>query len=185
MTLVSIEEFAGYLKLDLNTLDAYTAQLMLDGAIEAVIEYCGWHIAPVVSELVTVDGSGTALQPLPTLNLLAVDSIEENGRSLDVSQVDWSTNGLVEKRSGGRWTGRRRGVTFGISHGYAAAPRWLVTLICAAAGRAFNTPLGRVQETAGDQSISYLGGRGAVAVPPGTVLLLPFEQKMLDRLAYS
>jgi hypothetical protein len=184
MALVTIEQFAGYLKRSLTDLDAYTAQLMLDGACEAVIEYCGWHITPVLTETVTVDGTGTPVQTLPTLNLVALDSVQENGVALDVARIDWSSNGVMEKRLGGIWTTRRRGVTAGIQHGYDVTPGWIVTMICAAAGRAFTTPLGRMQETAGDQSITYSAPRSptAEAAPPGTVALLGFEKKMLDRI---
>lgn len=177
--MVRIEDFASYVKRDLDALDAYTAQLLLDGAEGLVTEYCGWHVSPEISEQVDVDGTGTAILPLPTLNLISLDSVSENGRLLDVAGIDWSVNGLLEKRHGGDWTGRRRGVSASITHGYAATPGWLVTMICALAGRAFTTSLGNVvQETAGGESISYARG-GADA---GAVSLAVMEMRMLDRI---
>lgn len=182
--LVTIEQLSGYLKRGFTDLDAYTAQLMIDGTCAAVTEYCGWHIAPVVTETVTVDGTGTLIQTLPTLNLLSLDSVDENGLHLDVDRIDWSANGIMEKRSGAWWTGRRRGVIADISHGYEVTPSWVTTLICAAAGRAFVSPLGVAQESAGGESITYTVPRPPtlVTAPPGTVVLLAFEKKMLDRI---
>jgi hypothetical protein len=184
MSIVVIEDFASYLKRDLGELDAYTAQLLLDGASDLVTEYCGWHITPVISETVTVDGTGTLIQTLPTLNLVSLDTIAENGRALDVSRIDWSANGLLEKRWVNCWTGRRRGIVAGITHGYAQTPGWMTTLICAMAGRAFNSPLGILSETAGGESITYTVPRPPTlaTAPPGTLVLLAFEQRMLDRI---
>jgi hypothetical protein len=183
--LVTIEQFAGYLKRSpFNDFDAYTAQLVLDGASEAVTEYCGWHIAPVVTETVTVDGTGTLIQTLPTLHLVSLDSVDENGLSLNVDHIDWSTNGVMEKRRGSGWTARRRGIIAGIHHGFGTTPGWVTTMICAVAGRAFKTPLGVEQETAGGESIKYTAPRPPVlnVAPPGTVVLLTMEKRMLDRI---
>ena len=185
MALVTVEQLAGYLKRSFDEFDAYTAQQLLDGAMSAVVEYCGWHIAPVVTETVTVDGTGTLIQTLPTLNLVSLDALDENGQALDVSRIDWSANGILEKRSGGCWTDRRRGINAGITHGFEATPSWVTTLICAAAGRAFIAPVGIAQETAGGESITYAvpSSRTLAAAPPGTVSLLAFERQMLDRIA--
>jgi hypothetical protein len=191
MALLHIEDFASYLKRDLDELEAYTAQLLIDGAEAAVVEYVGWHIAPVRSESVTVDGSGTLIQTLPTMHLVSLDSVAENGLNLDVTRIDWSTNGVMEKRSGSCWTGRRRGVIPAITHGFGSTPGWVTTLICAMAGRAFGTsgeaggksgPI--TQETSGGESISYAAPRTVtlVTAPPGVVVLMDFEKRMLDRI---
>lgn len=182
MSLVTIQNFAGYVRRELDELDAYSAQLCLDGASSAVVEYCGWHIAPSVSETVTVDGSGTRIQPLPTLNLTALTAVTEAAETLDVTKIDWSANGLLEKRSSlCCWTNRRRGVAANITHGYAATPSWVATVIYAAAARGFFTTPGVIQEAAGGESITYASSR-AVSTPPGTVVLMDLEKKMLDRI---
>ena len=46
-------------------------QLDLDAASDAIREYCGWNIYPQVTETITVDGSGTSVLLLPTMNLTA------------------------------------------------------------------------------------------------------------------
>jgi hypothetical protein len=178
-SLVSLEEFAGYLKRDLDECDAYTAKQLVDGATEAVIEYCGWHIAPVLTETVTVDGTGTLIQTLPTMHLVELVSLAERGVDLDVSRVDWSTNGVMEKRWGSGWTSRRRGIIAEITHGFELTPAWVVTLICAMAGRAYVTPAGIAQESSGGESITYAS---SAAAPPATLTLLPMDRRMLDRI---
>jgi hypothetical protein len=182
--LVTVNDFAGYLKRALSDADAYTAQLMIDGAAEAVIEYCGWHIAPVLTETLTVDGTGLHVQTLPTLNLVQVNTVAEHGVNLDVTRIDFSSNGLLEKRSGQCWTRRRRGVIAEVRHGYESTPRWVATLIYAVAGRAFISPPGVASETAGGESVQYTAPRTSAlsAAPPGTIALMQFEKKMLDRI---
>lgn len=179
--LVTLDQFAGFLKREFDDFEAYTAQLMLDGAASATVEHCGWHIAPTITESVTVDGTGTLVQALPTMYMTNLISVNELGRAFDVSLVDWSENGLMEKRSGATWTGRRRGIATSIEHGYPSTPGWLTTLICAAAGRAFLGSLAISQETAGAESVAY--AQPMRGVGGGTVLLTAPELRMLDRLA--
>lgn len=181
MSLATIEQFAGYIRSGLSELDAYTAQLCLDGATGAVVEYCGWHIAPALTEDVTVDGSGTRVQPLPTLLLTELHTVTEHGDELDIADIDWSANGLMEKRQCGTWTRRRRGVEANITHGYDETPSWVVTLICAVAARGFLTTPGVMSEQAGGEGITYDTARSGA--PPGVVGLMDIEKKMLDRIA--
>lgn len=184
MDLVSSEQFADYLRRDSPTLAA-GEQMLLTGACDAVREYCGWHIAPVLTETVTVDGSGIAVQTLPTLNLLSVNSVLELGVALDATRVDFSANGIMEKRTGSPWTSRRRGIVAGITHGYPQTPGWVLTLICASAGRALPTGDRVVsQESSGGESVTYAVPRPAAAneAPAGAVVLLAVEMRMLDRI---
>lgn len=180
MALVTTEQFAGFLKRDFDEFDAYTAEQLLAGAEALVVEYCGWHIAPSATVSVTVDGSGSGIQPLPTMHLTAVNEVTEVGVVVDVATVDWSEYGVLEKQDRAWWTARRRGVVADITHGFAAAPGWLVTLICAAAGRAFLAAPGVVQETAGGESVTYAQPTPGAG---GAVVLLEQELRMLDRIA--
>jgi hypothetical protein len=180
VALVTVAQLASFLKRSFSEADAATAQLLIDGASELVVEYCGWHIAPSQAETVTVDGSGSRVQGLPTMRLTAVNTVTETGTALTVADLDWSENGLLEKQDGTTWTGRRRGVVANITHGYTAAPNWLVTLVCAVAGRPFLAAPGVVQEAAGGESVTYAQPSPGAG---GAVLLLPVEQRMLDRIA--
>ena len=85
-------------------------------ACRAVRDYCGWHIAPSVTETLTVDGPGGALLLLPTLYLTDVSSITSDGHA--VTDPEWSQNGMVR----GCWSSKFRGVVAEITHGYDEAP---------------------------------------------------------------
>lgn len=107
-------------------------ELRWNSVFDAVRAYCGWHIAPVVAETVTVDGSGTWEQLLPTLRLVALNSITNDG--VVVADPEWSTSGVVR----GGWTRRYRGVVADMTHGYEQWPAELLSLAAdavAAAGR--------------------------------------------------
>jgi hypothetical protein len=184
--LVDATQLAAYIKEDTATWNAARAQLCLDGAMGAVVEYCGWHIAPSLTADIVVDGSGTRLQPLPTMNLTALNTVVEDGSTLDVDQIDWSSNGLLEKRgcdgrygAALRWTARRRGVAVNVTHGFTNTPSWVVTLVCAVAARGFLTAPGVAQEAAGGESVTYATPG---ALPPGSVVLSAVDKKMLDRI---
>lgn len=92
-------------------------------ACAAVRAYCGWHIAPSVTEDVTVDGSGGNIQLLPTLHLTALTSITNDGTA--VTDPEWSEAGMVR----GNWTQKLRGVTANMTHGFAVCPPELLPVL--------------------------------------------------------
>lgn len=100
---------------DLEEFRAGDPQRLLDAATMEVRSYCGWHIAPVVTETVTVEGLGSALL-LPTLQLTGVTSIERDGVTVDLANVKWKPNGVV---TGYAFSGEYE-VTF--THGYTETP---------------------------------------------------------------
>lgn len=97
--------------------DAWTA------ACAAVRAYCGWHIAPSVTEDVTVDGSGGSIQLLPTLHLTALTSITNDGT--EVTDPEWSEAGMVR----GSWTSKFRGVVANMAHGFDECPPELLPVL--------------------------------------------------------
>lgn len=88
-------------------------------AVAEIRDFCQWHIAPVLPEIVTVDGSGGRLVFLPTLRLVEVTSVTNGGTVLDPVPDSWSENGVLE---GGRWSTKRRGIVAEIVHGYEFFP---------------------------------------------------------------
>lgn len=92
-------------------------------AVASVRSYCGWHIAPEVTETVTVDGSGSSVQMLPTLRLVDLISITNAGAL--VADPEWSTSGMVR----GCWTPRFRGVVAEMRHGFTDWPSDLIAVI--------------------------------------------------------
>lgn len=89
---------------------------ILKTAEQAVRSYCGWHIAPEITETVTVEGSGATLL-LPTLRLGAVTSIERDGVDIPLDTIRWKPNGVVR---GYAFGGAEYDVTF--THGYFETP---------------------------------------------------------------
>ena len=134
----------------------HDAELVLTAASEKVRRYCGWHVCPVVTETVTLDGPGGGLLKLPTLHMTGVTSVVEDGVSLDVSGLEWSENGLIRKD---RWTRKFRGVTVTFTHGFDSAA--VKSIVCRLAIGALSSPMGVKSESAGGQSVSYESALGA------------------------
>lgn len=102
----------------------------LASALAAVRRFCGWHVTPVrTAQVVTVDGPGSRLLVLPTLRLTALTALVEDGVTVDVDTLEWSSRGLVRKEGQCWWTGRLGGITATISHGFDAAPDWQAAVL--------------------------------------------------------
>lgn len=103
----------------------------LDIAVEIVRRHCGWHIAPVRTETLTVDGNGSTELVLPTLRLTDLATCTVDG--VAVSDVEWSTNGTIERRS--RFPRKRRAVVVEVEHGHDACPDDVVGVVVTVAAR--------------------------------------------------
>lgn len=89
-------------------------------ACDEVRALCGWHVAPVVTEILTLDGPGSSRLILPTLRLVDLLSVTNDG--VAVTDPQWSSSGVVD----GCWTCKRRGVVATIEHGFERAPAGLL-----------------------------------------------------------
>lgn len=98
--------------------DEDAAQAAIDAALAAVRRYCGWHVTPEREDELVIDGPGTRLLSLPTLNLVELTSISESGVALNVADLDVSSSGLVRKVSGACWSGRYGAITVTMTHGF-------------------------------------------------------------------
>lgn len=87
-----------------------------EAACGAVRSYCGWHVAPSITETITMDGSGGFIQTLPTLHLTAVTQVTNDG--VEVVNSEWSQKGMIR----GRWTAKFGGVVATIEHGHPQCP---------------------------------------------------------------
>lgn len=91
----------------------------LVAAEQAVRNYCGWHVAPVVTETVTARPAVAGVIYLPTLKLVDLLSVTVSGTALtadELAEVEWSEDGML-RRPGG-WPKKWRSVVVTISHGY-------------------------------------------------------------------
>lgn len=99
--------------------DDNAAQEAIDAALAAARRYCGWHVSPVREDVLEVDGTGGRVLSLPTLNLISVLEVTENGYTIDVSGLDVSRRkGTIEKYPYGCWTSRSGGITVTMTHGF-------------------------------------------------------------------
>lgn len=117
-------------------------------AVAKVRGYCGWHIAPEVEETVTLDGSGGPVMVLPTLRLVDLVSISDDGR--EVTDPEWSHNGIVRKYC---WTRKLRGVVAEIKHGYEWWPDDLEAVTIDLASTV--VPAGVSQVNSGTHQVSF------------------------------
>lgn len=98
----------------------------VDPAAQAAIRsYCGWHIAPVVTTVVTLDGSGGSILLLPTLKLITVDNVSVNGAP--VNDFEWSEAGMLRRDR--NWPRKFRSIEVTFSHGYREMPAALTAVL--------------------------------------------------------
>lgn len=134
------EGLADYTQGRLSADDEETERI-LNRAVAAVRRWCGWHVGPVLTATVTIDGPGGPLLTLPTQKLLDITAVSEDGQAVDLTGLVWSRGGQVEKRvqtplpisyfGAGRyvhrtylpwnfWTDQLAGVSVTMQHGYTA-----------------------------------------------------------------
>jgi hypothetical protein len=128
-------------------LEAYTNGRLVDGdeserllaaAYAAARRYCGWPVTLTEDDVVTVDGSGGRVLSLPTMYLVELTALSEDGMAWDVDDLHWTRSGLVRKRGYAplRWTSDFQGVEATITHGYASAPDFEQAVLMIAASMA-------------------------------------------------
>lgn len=158
---------------------ANPVQQDLIAAEAAVRAYCGWHIAPVITEDIVLDGSGTSSLFIKTLRLKNIVSAEASGTVLDPETLEWSEAGFL--RTPGVWPDRLRSVKLTIEHGFDDAPD-VAAIIRAVAARASASPGGVVREQLGGRAVSLSMVAPGVA---GGIVLMEHERRPLDRYRVS
>ena len=108
--------------------------------------HCGWHVAPVKDETITLDGPGTGALLLPSLHVVDVLTITEDGAELTPAiDYSWSVSGAVRRYpeswrvdSQGRWTGNFRAVVVELTHGFDQWPLDVLAVIDRLVARAMS-----------------------------------------------
>lgn len=167
--IISPEEFAAALPKVAGRLNPEQLGALLERASDKVRRYCGWHIAPVLSRDLVLDGSGGFTLLLPTLRLVDVTAFSVMGVPLIPALLEWSEDGFVRLPTG--FPDRLRSVRATIEDGYEDAGD-VVQVLLDVIERAANTPAGITQESTGANALSYIGG--------GALVLLPSETAVLD-----
>ncbi|MCQ4119881.1 hypothetical protein [Rhodococcus tibetensis] len=140
----------------------------LAGVISAIRGFCEWHVAPVKTETMTVDGNGHDVLLLRTHRIVSVTSVVENGVTLDPSAYEWSAKGMLRKRSG--WTDRWRGVVVTLEHGYPVVPDEVKAVVLDATTQVLATEPDAVAEKIGP--FEYSGSAGGVQLLPNQLAVL-------------
>ncbi|QDQ97977.1 hypothetical protein [Tomitella fengzijianii] len=146
----------------------------------AIRNRCGWHIAPVITEDLTLDGPGGYDLALPTLRLEDIEQITDAGTTIE--SPEWSRLGNVRKPDRRPWSTRYQGITATIRHGFDA-PADLALLIAELVAQAVNAPAGTASATEKFGPFSFTG---AAATPGATFAiggasLLAAQSAVLDR----
>jgi len=151
------------------------AAFWMNAAHAAVRRFCGWHVAPVVTTTMWLDGSGQRAMLAPSGHIVDVLGLTVDGVELTPEQYDWSPAGVIELRCG-RFTNRLRGVKLHLTHGYTAddVPD-VAALIVSLAKRGASTPGAVARQSVNGASVDYLTGGGA----PLSIPLLGAEKDLL------
>lgn len=126
-------------------------------ATQAIRDYCGWHVAPVEEETITLDGTGTDTLLLPSRLVVAVTSVKVRGEDLVESAYEWSAIGAL-RRLGGCWPDAYRSVEITLEHGFTDMSV-LADVVDSIAARVRMDPTGAVSsQRAGTQHVGFFKG---------------------------
>ena len=101
---------------------------MLNAALTVARSQVGWHVSPVrTGDVVVLDGPGSSILDLPTLKLVTLTSVVEDGVTLDVTKIKASANPtsseplpvrLRKTTSPYWWSCNYQAVAVTMTHGY-------------------------------------------------------------------
>jgi hypothetical protein len=128
------------------------ADSVVQSAGETVRAEAGWHIAPEVTETLTVDSDGGRHLLLPTLRLVDVTEIRDVTGNTPRVLTNWRQSGKgILYREGG-WPAGLSALEVDLTHGYAECPSALLPAVAAYAQSIKRG--GRVtQESLGSRSV--------------------------------
>lgn len=132
--------------------DPFDAELVRQAG-EAIRNAAGWHIAPAVTETLTVDSTGRFNLYLPTKRLTAVTEVRDvtNGGSTVLTGWTFNRLGRVTRPAG--WPVDGHVLEVDVTHGYDETPAELLRL-GASLARGEGNRLPR-QQTSGPFSTTY------------------------------
>lgn len=164
-TLATVGELENHLQRDVDQGYAEQALALASGAARA---YCGWDLARETATL-RVDGNGTSILSLPTLNLIDVHEIRINGVAVDMQYVHWSPRGQIfwwrgDPPTSTRWRGgwpEFGVIEADVDHGYDPIPDLIKLVVLDLAACRQSNPEGLASATVGQVSKSWSTGGGS------------------------
>lgn len=180
MAFATPSELSAYTKGRISASDP-RADDLISGATLAIQRMVGWHVAPVQTDTVLLDGASVGdLLALPSLKVRDVTSIAtlEWGVSatLDPGLYEWSANGNVRRRYGYAWPYGFRNVSVTFTHGFDEVPD-LKQVVLQVVAQALSSPTGATREQAGQVAMSW------ATTAPGVSGGLSLLQRDLDVVA--
>lgn len=105
-------------------------------ALQVVQDYCRWHVFPSTTETLTLDGPYQFVLMLPSLLVTDVTTVIEDGTTLvEGADYEWSEIGILRRLGDTPWTGKLRGLSVTLTHGYASEPDALAAVVERVAAR--------------------------------------------------
>lgn len=147
----------------------------VDAAVAAVRLAAGWHIAPELTETITLDVTAyDSWLRLPTLKLVSVDAVRDTDDDsvFDAAKYRVSHRLAQVRKRTGYWPHGYERIEVDITHGFDAAPLELLSVIAEAASTA-RRDQSVTQEAMGPFSMSIgTGGASQLGNPIGTGAIL-------------
>lgn len=152
---------------------------LLSTALTAARRWCGWHVHPVIEDdTITLDGPGTVDLALPTLALIELSAVTENGVALDIDDLEISGKGLVRKQYRAPWTDRYQGIAVTMTHGLAQADDFNAAVLAAVDIASLGTGRGDlIRKKIDDVEYQYSNGQGWTALPVGLLRQFRLESR--------
>lgn len=128
----------------------------VEAVAEALRLVVGWHIAPSVTETVTLDHDGAGILLLPSLYVTDVVAVRDvsGDTPRDLTGWRWSSAGMIDLRGGAPRGFRSVEVDF--VHGYDKCPPALLTAITSGiSGRVVQESLGSRSVTLSAEDVTF------------------------------
>lgn len=153
--------------------------LWLRAGQQSVRDYCGWHVAPLLTETKRLDGDGGLTLVLPTRRLVDLVAVKVRGVDVDVTTLDWGESGVVQLREG-CWPDAPGVLEVTMRHGYLPDEVPNLIALMVGIGKRAQAGLRRGAVTAhsvngASESIATAGGA------PISIPLLSIEKESLAR----
>lgn len=158
-------------------------ETMVAAALDAVHRYCGWHVFPTITESVRLDGPGGRLLNLPTLHLVELVEVTNDGTVIEPDTLTWSTRGMIARRSS-HWSDDLGAITVDMRHGFEHAPA-LAKNVCEIVGQSVQAapnPGALTSLRVGDRQETYALTMAGNGLPAGADQAL-WDSYRLPRLA--
>lgn len=98
-----------------DTVPVLSRDRLMSSAQAAIRRFCGWHVAPVITETITLDSAGGRVLQLPSGRVADVSSVVVLGHDI-TGVVQWSQDGLLVNPAG--FPDHLRGVEVTLTHGW-------------------------------------------------------------------